>query len=271
MKIAAIVKESRSRLRGQTYLLSAVLYCFAFPTFDAFPFSLFPLVAWFCLVPALTAFQELPLRRVLSRSMLLGLLMSLFTYGWMHAFGRESASGSIAILLTLVPALAVFFGTRFFAAEYLSRRIPAMRFLHLPVIWIMIDYIQSVGLLAFPWTYLAYSQFTFLPAAQISAWGGIFSVTFIIALVNSVIAGLCVQYRRGEHSCTKDFCAVRAFPGLCWMCSGIDSGRQYQAFSRSNSSRRRGKEEYCHVFNPVFRPGKNGARTSSDILPIWNA
>jgi apolipoprotein N-acyltransferase len=55
-------------------------------------------------------------------------------------------------------------------------------------VWIIIDYIQSIGFLAFPWTYIGYSQYPFTPFIQVASITGIFGVNFIIIMFNKTLS-----------------------------------------------------------------------------------
>jgi apolipoprotein N-acyltransferase len=88
----------------------------------------------------------------------------------------------------LIPSLSVFFAMKILLAEMLSRRWRSMRFIIYPLIWIFIDWIQSIGYLAFPWTNVAHSQYTFSGFMQAASVIGVSGISFIMITVSSSVA-----------------------------------------------------------------------------------
>ena len=170
------------------YLLTAVLMFLSFPSYDFFLFKLFPIAAWFSLIPLFFYISGKSIKDVFFVSFVTGLLGHLFCYGWIGDFGAIVPGGSIVILLFLIPSLTAFFVIKIIVAEYLSQRYIKFRFIIYPSVWIIFDYVQSIGFLAFPWTYIGYSQYPFTPFIQIASVTGILGINFIIIMFNKTLA-----------------------------------------------------------------------------------
>lgn len=162
----------------------------SFPSYDIFFLKAYLFFAWFSLIPLFVFIREKNLKDVMLISFITGLAGNFLVYNWIGAFGGEVAGGYIVVLAFLIPSLTVFFASKIIIAEYLSRNFENLRFLIYPSIWIIIDWLQSIGFLAFPWTYWGYSQDKFLPFIQIASITGIMGVTFFIILTNYLITDL---------------------------------------------------------------------------------
>jgi apolipoprotein N-acyltransferase len=63
-----------------------------------------------------------------------------------------------------------------------------------PSLWIVLEWIRNLGIVGFPWGALGYSQWASRPLVQFASFGGFWSVSFWIVLVN-VTAFLVLRYR----------------------------------------------------------------------------
>lgn len=183
-----MIRKMARWCRRHYYLSTGALMFFSFPSYDVWFLKGFPFFAWFALVPLLAHVREVDFGRVYSSSFLAGVLGISLTYHWIGDFGNKIPGGDIIILAFVIPSLAVVFASKILAAEYLSRRFERLRPVIFPSVWIVVDGIQSIGFLAFPWTYWGYSQYTFTSLVQVSSIVGIFGVTFIMILFSAAAA-----------------------------------------------------------------------------------
>jgi apolipoprotein N-acyltransferase len=193
-----LLRKIRCRAVENYYLLSAVLFFFSFPSYDFFLFKGYPFFAWICMVPLFVFIRNRPLRKVYTSILLTFLIGSILCFGWMRAFGAAAPDGQLVVLLFLMPALALLFSAKVFLSEYFSRKNEIFRFFIFPAMWVLFDFLQSVGYLAFPWTYLGYSQHAFLPLIQIASITGVFGVTFLILCINTLVADVVYAKISGE-------------------------------------------------------------------------
>ena len=170
------------------YLLTAILMFLSFPSYDFILLKFFPFFAWFSLVPLFMFNRGRSLRDVFFYSFIAGLAGNFLAYGWIGNFGAKVPGGYAVILFFLIPSLTAFFVLKIVFAEMLSRRFPAVDFLIYPSIWIIGDFVQASGFLAFPWTYIGYSQYPFTPFIQAASVTGILGINFIMIMFNYLFA-----------------------------------------------------------------------------------
>ncbi|MCL1911526.1 MAG: apolipoprotein N-acyltransferase [Leptospirales bacterium] len=166
------------------YLLSGPLMFLSFPSFDVFALKGFGFFAWIFMIPLFIYVRGKTLKEVYAASFLTGLLGNFLTYQWIGHFAGNQTGGYTLIVCFLIPCLSVFFSLKVFTAELISRRLPALRFLIYPVMWCFIEWVQSIGYLAFPWTNVAYSQFTSTAFIQSASVIGAVGISFLIILVS---------------------------------------------------------------------------------------
>jgi len=174
--------------KNHYYLLTSVLMFLSFPSYDFILLKIFPIAAWFSLIPLFFYISGKSIKDVFFISFVTGLLGNFFCYGWIGDFGKAVTGGNIVILLFLIPALTVFFVIKILISEFLSRKYSKLKFIIYPSVWIIIDYVQSIGFLAFPWTYMGYSQYPFTQFIQVASVTGILGVNFIIIMFNKTLA-----------------------------------------------------------------------------------
>jgi apolipoprotein N-acyltransferase len=171
------------------YLLTSILMFFSFPSYDVWFLKAFPFFAWIALAPVFNYVRDKKPREVYLFAFLAGLLGNFLAYEWIGQFGK-TAGGYVVIIAFLMPSLSVFFALKIFAAEMLSRRFEKLRVLIFPSVWIVLDWVQTIGFLAYPLPNWAYSQYPFTPFIQMASFTGIMGVTFVIVLANYLAADL---------------------------------------------------------------------------------
>ncbi|PKL19340.1 MAG: apolipoprotein N-acyltransferase [Spirochaetae bacterium HGW-Spirochaetae-5] len=181
-------------LKRKYYTATAILIFLSFPSYDFVLLKFFPVIAWFSLVPLFCYVTGKSAKDTFFASFITGLAGHLFAYGWIGNFGAKVPGGYAVVLLFLIPSLTVFFTLKVSISEYLSQKLPGFRIIIYPSVWIIIDYIQSLGFLAFPWTYIGYSQYTFTPFIQMASVTGILGVNFIIIMFNSAFAQFLISF-----------------------------------------------------------------------------
>ncbi len=175
-------------VRKYYFIITGVLFFLSFPSFDLGLFKFFPFFAWIFLIPLLFYVKGRPLRSVFLAAFVTSFAGNFLAYNWIGHFGAKIPGGSAVILSFLIPALSVFFSVKIFLAELLSKKFSGLRFLIYPSVWIIVDWIQSLGFLAFPWSYMGYSQYPFTSFIQLASVTGILGITFFIILANTSLA-----------------------------------------------------------------------------------
>ena len=177
------------------YLLTSILMFVSGITVITLALPFLAVLAWVSLVPLLLYVKEKPLKEVYFYAFIAGLIGNYLQYRWIGDFGANVAGGNFVIVGFVIPSLTVFFATRVLVAEFLSRKFESFRILVYPSVWIIIDWIQSLGHLAFPWAYIAYTQYTFTPFIQSASVLGILGINFIMVAVNTAVSELVIYFQ----------------------------------------------------------------------------
>ena len=172
------------------YLLTSILMFLSFPSYDVWFLNAFPFFAWIALAPVFIYVRDKKPREVYLSAFLAGLLGNFLAYEWIGNFGAAVPGGYAVILGFLMPSLSVFFALKVFTAEMISRRFERLRPLVFPSVWLFVDWVQTIGFLAYPLPNWGYSQYPFTPFIQMASLTGIMGITFVIILVNYLAAEL---------------------------------------------------------------------------------
>ncbi len=186
MKIAQLLRK----LARHYYVLTVLFFYVSFLTPLNLHVPLLSAFAWVCLVPLFLYINDRPLKQVYVTSFITGLFGFGVVYYWMGDFGQAVPFGRVVIVALIIPCISVFFATKIFIAEYVSRVFPHLRLAVYPSVWIVFDWVQTIGTMAFPWNFLGYTQYPFINFIQIASITGIFGITFIIVCANISIAAL---------------------------------------------------------------------------------
>ncbi len=181
-------------LRWWHPILFGTLYSLCFPPFNYtfhFIFAPFPLLGFVMLIPLLQISRAAGVKKSIGLGYLYGIAASLSQFYWI---GNVVAEGVWHLILIGLCLIALYIGL-FFAGAALffrvtSRRYPLLSLLLFPAFWVVLEWSRSIGELAFPWTFLGYSVSQLLPIAQLSAVTGIYGLSFMTALGNTVIWSL---------------------------------------------------------------------------------
>jgi apolipoprotein N-acyltransferase len=206
----------KSFFKKYYYAWTGIFMYLSFPTYDTWCLSAFPLFAWFAFTPLLVYVRSASPRDVFRASLVTGLIGITLQYNWIGQFGNKVPGGYTVILAVLMPVLALIFTTKVWGAEMLSRRFPALRWLILPALWVITDGVQSVGHLAFPWTYWGYSQYPVTALIQLSSVTGIFGITFLVITSNALLADALLLVRERGWNIRSLICSPQLvrFAGL---------------------------------------------------------
>ncbi|MFA5515657.1 MAG: apolipoprotein N-acyltransferase [Desulfuromonadales bacterium] len=162
----------------------------------SFPRPALASFAWFALIPVFAIMQRRPfacgfMAGVAFFGMVLYWLnIVMTTYGQMHPFF------SAAAYIFLVCYLALFFGVATWAAVRLQDKLQLSIALTLPILWVALEFVRSFLLSGFPWALLGYSQANHPLVIQSADLVGVYGLTFLIVLVNAVLAEAVRSLRR---------------------------------------------------------------------------
>jgi len=165
-------------------LLSAALLILSFPDWNQ------PWVAWFALIPWF---------------LLLARVRAWAAFGWSWLVGFLFFAGSMWWLVYVTVAgwilLCAYLGLYFGIFGWLARTVavPARsrsRLIILPAAWVSLEFLRSQLFSGLGWNLLGYSQSAWLALIQIADVTGVWGISFLIVLVNAVLAQAVQEWPR---------------------------------------------------------------------------
>jgi len=124
-----------------------------------------------------------------------------WTYGMSYLMGTAFWLLNIHWLFPITPpghiALSVYLGCYFpiiaWMVRYMVRRRRGSVALILPFVWVGSEWLRSIVVSGFPWSYLAHSHYQRLTFIQISDLFGAYGVSFVIAAINGWLVDMMIQ------------------------------------------------------------------------------
>ena len=159
--------------------LSAILYSLSLPNFlvlEGMPF-----LAWFATAPLYLALRQVTYRRGVSLVILFTGLQSLLINWWQGTFSYISLPFTVG--LTLVQYLPFIF-----ILTFTVRRFRHYGLLAAPFLWVLWDFLRSLGFLGYPWGILGVSQYAHPAMIQSASLGGVWMVSFLPHFTGAVLA-----------------------------------------------------------------------------------
>ena len=168
-------------------IASALLWTLTIPGGSA------PWLAWVALVPALIVLRNRAPGSAFLYGYLWGASYFLIGFSWIIEVGgvRWYDYLAMGVYLGLYLALFAMF------CGYLARSvIPLQRLVFLPALWVAMEFAWShAGVLALPIAGIGYSQYQHPVLLQIVSLTGAYGVSFLVVMVNVLLAELIVQRR----------------------------------------------------------------------------
>jgi apolipoprotein N-acyltransferase len=175
----------------------------------AFPAPALDVCAWVALVPLLHATAGGGVRRALGLGWLTGFVFALGTLYWtvnpIDHYTDAPFALAVGVLVLLAAAVGCYLAA-FSGGVCLARRASVPLVLSAPLLWVSVEWLRSVGPLAFPWVALGYSQYQRLDLIQVAEVTGMYGLSALIVAGNAAIHGVLT---RGSASL-----ATRAIPLL---------------------------------------------------------
>ncbi|HUV85605.1 MAG TPA: apolipoprotein N-acyltransferase [bacterium] len=169
--------QQRRKLSSRDFLLAifaAAVLTLAFPRFDV------EALAFVALVPLLVAFEGLNVRQGAWLGYVFGLHWNVFLLYWLSP---ATTAGFICAVIYLALYQALF-GLLYVAARRYGR-LPAL--ICAPVLWVAVEWLRSVGYLAFPWGLLAHTQYKWNLLIQVADVAGAWPVSLVVVAVNVLV------------------------------------------------------------------------------------
>ncbi len=160
-----------------TALFSGLVLILAYPPFDL------GFVAWIALVPLIYCAFVLPPAKAFAAGFLFALPFNLYLnlYLGQVLFPHLGFTLGLITMIALILYLNLFYGLFALAASYVSRQgkpwftVPAV-----PALWLMAEYLRSLGFMAYNVGYLGYSQWHYPALLGVTALYGYWGLPFIL-------------------------------------------------------------------------------------------
>jgi len=177
-------------------LLSAVMLIFTFPEPGL------SALAWIALVPLFMIIITASFSRTLLAAIVTGVLFYVVYLFWMKEYKHPLAlsGGVFGVMVFWLGAVIISF-FMYHSVPARGRALRGVRLVALVCGWFVIDYVKTIGYLAFPWGILGYSQYKNLALIQSASIFGLWGIDALILLCNASLAGLAVDIlsrRAGE-------------------------------------------------------------------------
>jgi apolipoprotein N-acyltransferase len=252
---------------------SGILNALAFPSF--LRTEGLPVLGWFCIVPLMVSLAEVPLGRGVFYGTLAGVFQTMISNYWLGTFNLLTLQFvSVVMALEYLPFMLISLVT--------IRHSGRLGFLVFPAAWTVFDWLRSMGFLGYPWGMLGASQYAVIPIIQVASLTGVWGVTFLVTLSNSVLS----LYSRAAITGVR----ARAGPGLvlagslclclAWSCveARTGAGARARAVDAPGGSVRLAlvqqnddprKEDYKAVFATLQRLTDAALRQHPDVV-VWS-
>lgn len=182
----------------------------SFPAANLFPLAWIALVPLLSLIPARTATRAGLLGFATGTLASAGILYWIFP---MIQFNTGSWLQALVCLAALSAYLGLYYGVWSFVLGLFSTGLSVLRYSFISAaLWVSLEFLRSYFLTGFPWALLGFSQWEFIPIIQVSEYTGVYGVSFLIVLVNTVVARLVVTRRFLQ---LLPFAAAMAAVALC--------------------------------------------------------
>jgi apolipoprotein N-acyltransferase len=173
-------------------ILSAVLQILCFPSFGVY------FLGWIALVPLFVVLIDRRYSPTLGRCVLLAYVNGVLWYAgtcyWifhvMHTYGNLAKPVAAGVLVLFCLYLALYHAAFGFLLGALSRcrAFANARVLILaPILWVAVEYARA-HITSFPWNLLGYAQVNNLPLTRLATLTGVYGLSFVIALANTILA-----------------------------------------------------------------------------------
>lgn len=164
----------------------SVLYALCFPTYNL-SFGI-----WFIFAPVLAFAYIRPIQQTLRYAFFYSIPFLFLAFFWLYGFWAPG-------LFLVIPIYAVFYAFFFFCIAVIGKKMENLRWLIVPSLWISNELLRSLGFHGFMWNMIGDTQWRNLAVIQSADIFGVWGVSFLILLVNSVIAELIVSFlKKGD-------------------------------------------------------------------------
>jgi apolipoprotein N-acyltransferase len=166
----------------------------------SFPYAGIFAAAWIALVPVLFVIG----RTDRTRSFLGGLTAGIGGYAgifyWLYPmllFNTGSVVQALVCLFLLSAYLGLFIAVWSWLSRIVYEQAPGrgMFVVITAALWVSLEYLRTYLFTGFPWALLGYSQWNFLPLAQVAEYTGVYGVSFLLVLLSGAVSIALIDKR----------------------------------------------------------------------------
>jgi apolipoprotein N-acyltransferase len=159
----------------------------------SFPFPGISLIAWVALVPLFFVMMTENFKKVVLSAVITAVVFNVVYLIWMKEYKHPLS------LIGGVFGELLFFLFAVILSWFLSKKLRFMKVLCLSLGWMFVDYLRTVGYLAFPWGILGYTQYKNLFMIQTASIFGVWGINFLILFCNAAVASSILEYIREKR------------------------------------------------------------------------
>ena len=156
----------------------------------AFPKVEWPFMAWLAFIPLLAVLSRKSGRKPFLSGWLAGTVFYGILLYWIPAvpshYAGMSTILSFSVYLLLVVVLGLSWALFALLFAVIHKRRAVLAFLAAPFLWVGIEYLLTHALTGFPWGLIGLSQYRNLPLIQIATLTGVYGVSFVLVLFQSL-------------------------------------------------------------------------------------
>jgi apolipoprotein N-acyltransferase len=199
--------------------LSGVFLTLGFPKLGVYSLS------WVALLPLFWALRDRTSRESFILGCVCGLVHYLGTLYWIHhavhQYGGVPTSVAVLVLLLLCTYLAAYVGC-FAVIAHKWQTHPLLWVLGLPGVWVTLELIRAYLITGFPWSNLGYTQTPLMPLIQIADVTGVYGVSWLVVLGNTVLAALVMRFRWWPGMVVFGVCLTSSLVYGYWRTAAIE-------------------------------------------------
>ncbi|MCX5811566.1 MAG: apolipoprotein N-acyltransferase [Proteobacteria bacterium] len=148
------------------------------------------------LIPLICSLEKDNMRRNFLSGFITGIVSYLGLIYWvvvaMNRYGGIDIYTSFLILILFVLYLAFYIAVFTFTVPFIESKLSIPFYISAPVVWVLLEYLRSIGLTGFAWSMMAYSQHNFLPFIQVVSVTGPYFVSFLIVAINCIFSQIFI-------------------------------------------------------------------------------
>lgn len=229
-------------------------------------------LGWISLVPVVMVLRVHVEQRQAGRAVwygvLFGVLFTILGNFWLGTFALVSLQ---AVAIIFLGFYAILMPLLVLALRHAPRW---ARVLIIPLGWSAWELLRSSGFLGYPWLLIAHSQYQNLPLIQIAEFGGVWLVSFVVLLVNSMIAEflltppsrVVISVRRVAQILLVPAVAMSVGAGLL-LIPVPTTGEVRLALIQQNTDPR--KHEYAHTLDVLTTLSEEAMASEPDMV-VWS-